>query len=120
MTWTCDGKFIKDSLEDIGESVTVQVIATTTFNKHGDATVTYTDSIITAVITMVSSSETMEFESQFSTGEKIIITAGSNEALIATGNRIVHDGITYEIDRVMKFRTAGITYLVEAPIRKLN
>ena len=119
MSFVCDGKFLVDQINDIGEDVVMKVVTIDSLNKYGDATKSTVDTTIKAIITSFSRSETGEEDSTFTNGDVLLVTAPANEPFVTPGDRALVAGELFEVFAVQKHRAFGQIYLIEASLRKL-
>ena len=119
MSWICDGKFIKDSIADLGQDVIIKVLSDDSFNKWGDATTTSTDTTIRALVYTISATDAFERGGEVETGDVIMSVPGEYSSIVKPGNDAVVSGERYHITRVVAYKPGNITYMLEATLRKL-
>ena len=103
-----------NDIDYYGETITLRVVTDSSYSKWGDATESTADTTsIKAMVAEISEEQLKEAEGEFNNEDKIFIFKG-DQASIVEGNRIIHDSITYELIRIMRRQTAGITFAIEA------
>lgn len=119
MSFICDGKWITDQINEVGQDVTIRVVSQDSLNKWGDATESFVDSTIKAIISMHTREDSDNKEGVFNAGDIVLATSKDNQALIVNGNRVIVDSEEFEINRVVFHRASGIVYLIEASLEKV-
>lgn len=102
-----------------GEDVTIRTVTDSSHSDYGDATESTSDEEnVKAIVDDITAEEQKQFEGVFPNSDKRFFLL-SDQANISEGNRIVHDSQTYEIVKVMKRQTGGITISQEAWGKKI-
>jgi len=109
-----DAQLFINTIDELGDSVTVRTVSDTTYSDYGDATESTTDSTsVKCVINDFTNDEIKESEGILRQDSKRFYFK-SDRTDINEGNRIIFDSITYEIVRVLKGQAQGSAFIIEA------
>jgi hypothetical protein len=109
-----DSQLWNNEIDYSGETVTITVVVDDSYSDYGDATESTSNTTnVKAMVNDLTAEEIKQTEGILTGGDKIFFFKG-NQGNITDGNRVVHDSVTYEIVRVLKRQTAGITFVQEA------
>ena len=117
-TILCDGTEVNKEIDEYGTNVTLRVVSKTFSNEYGDATETYSDSVVKAIVSQYTESDWDVKEGMFKGGD-IVATFKGNEINAVTGNRVNHRGNWYEIKNITYCEPFGVSYAKVATLERI-
>jgi hypothetical protein len=115
----CDGSAVDNIVDEFGTDVTVRVVSRAFSDEYGDATETYTDTQVRALVQSYTARDQEVREGQFLAGEMVFTFKKEDEAKIVPTNRVMYAGTWYEIREVIKNHLVQTLYYLEAGVQKI-
>ena len=113
-----EANFIDREIDSLGDSVTVRVVTKASFNKHGDAVETTSDTTDVACFVNYMSQEDEEVKSGvFQVGDIRFWFKGAQT--IDTGDRIYYDSKWYQINNILPLKVGGTTLIKDIRVSKI-
>ena len=115
----CDGEEVNNIIDEFGTNVVLRVVTKTFDDEYGDATETFSDNRIKALVMSYSASDDEVKEGVFKSGLLVILFRIQDEPYIITGNRVLYASTWYEIGKVTKQPMMDVNYYLQATLEKI-